>query len=127
MTLFVELLLAATYNEAAAALMWLPNVPQREAVRPANHLCRKPAIDDQVVAVDEARGIAGKKTVARAISSVSPAREIGCSVPNTPRTASATRSAFEPSTPAFLAKIPVTIPPGAFGRSRTAGGRRTMR
>jgi hypothetical protein len=47
MTLFVELLPAATYNEAASGFGATAQcASQREPVRPANHLRRKPTIDD---------------------------------------------------------------------------------
>ena len=53
-----------------------------------------------------------RNTAARAMSSGNPARGIGCSVAKLALRRSVTLSAFEPSMPAFLAKMPVTISAG---------------
>src|ERR1700678_1609494 len=59
-----------------------------------------------------------RNTAARAISSGRPARGIGCSVAKATLRRSVTLSAFDPSMPAFLAKMPVTMPPGISALTR---------
>jgi hypothetical protein len=60
-----------------------------------------------------------RNTAALAMSSVIPARRIGCRVANKSDMTPNARSALAPSSPAALAKMPVTMPPGEIVLTRT--------